>query len=81
MSIFDLIKAPELTSYWEEHIQDQPPYLGEELFPADKKLGLRLDWIKGAKGLPVVLKPSAFDVGAIPRPRVGFDKLSKKKLS
>lgn len=76
MSIFDLIKAPELTSYWEEHVQDQPPYLGEELFPADKKLGLRLDWIKGAKGLPVVLKPSAFDVGAVPRPRIGFDKLS-----
>ena len=44
MSIFDLIKAPELTSYWEERVQDQPPYLGEELFPADKKLGLRLDW-------------------------------------
>lgn len=76
MSIFDLIKAPDLTSYWEEKIQDQSPYLGEELFPADKKLGLRLDWIKGAKGLPVVLKPSAFDVGAIPRPRIGFDKLS-----
>ena len=76
MSIFDLIKAPDLTSYWEERIQDQPPYLGEELFPADKKLGLRLDWIKGAKGLPVVLKPSAFDVGAVPRPRIGFDKLS-----
>lgn len=76
MSIFDLIKAPELTSYWEERVQDQPPYLGEELFPADKKLGLRLDWIKGAKGLPVVLKPSAFDVGAVPRPRIGFDKLS-----
>lgn len=76
MSIFDLVKAPELTSYWEERVQDQPPYLGEELFPADKKLGLRLDWIKGAKGLPVVLKPSAFDVGAIPRPRIGFDKLS-----
>lgn len=76
MSIFDLVKAPELTSYWEEHIQDQPPYLGEELFPADKKLGLRLDWIKGANNLPVVLKPSAFDVGAVPRPRMGFEKLS-----
>lgn len=76
MSIFDLIKAPELTSYWEEHIQDMPPYLGEELFPADKKLGLKLDWIKGANGLPVVLKPSAFDTTAIPRPRIGFDKLS-----
>ena len=63
MSIFDLVKAPELTSYWEEHIKDMPPYLGEELFPAEKKLGLKLDWIKGAKGLPVVLKPSAFDTG------------------
>lgn len=76
MTIFDLVKAPELTSYWEEHIQDMPPYLGEELFPSDKKLGLKLDWIKGANGLPVVLKPSAFDVGAVPRPRIGFDKLS-----
>lgn len=76
MSIFDLIKAPELISYWEEHIQDMPPYLGEELFPADKKLGLKLDWIKGANGLPVVLKPSAFDAGAVPRARIGFDKLS-----
>lgn len=76
MSIFDLIKAPELTSYWEENTKDMPPYLGEELFPADKKLGLKLDWIKGANGLPVVLKPSAFDAGAVPRPRIGFDKLS-----
>lgn len=76
MSIFDLIKAPELTAYWEEHSQHLPPYLGEELFPADKKLGLKLDWIKGANGLPVVLKPSAFDVGAVPRARIGFDKLS-----
>lgn len=76
MTIFDLVKAPELTSYWEEHRQDMPPYLGEELFPADKKLGLKLDWIKGANGLPVVLKPSAFDAGAVPRPRIGFDKLS-----
>lgn len=76
MSIFDIIKAPELTAYWEEHSQHLPPYLGEELFPADKKLGLKLDWIKGANGLPVVLKPSAFDVTAVPRARIGFDKLS-----
>lgn len=75
MTIFDLVKASELTSYWEEHIQDQPPYLGEELFPNDKKLGLNLDWIKGANGLPVVLKPSAYDVGAVPRARIGFEKL------
>lgn len=74
-SIFDLVQAKEITSYWEEMNQDRPPYLGEELFPYDKKLGLKLDWIKGANGLPVVLKPSAFDAAAIPRARMGFDKL------
>lgn len=76
MSIFDLVKAPELTSYWEELRQDEAPYMGEELFPDDKKLGLKLDWIKGANGLPVVLKPSAFDTKSVPRPRLAFDKLS-----
>lgn len=76
MNIFDLVKATELTSYWEENMVNLPPYLGEELFPNDKKLGLKLEWIKGANGLPVVLKPSAFDTGAVPRPRIGFDKLS-----
>lgn len=76
MTIFDLVKAPELTSYWEERVQDRPPYLGEELFPAEKKLGLKLEWIKGANGLPVVLKPSAYGVTAVPRGRIGFEKLS-----
>ena len=75
-TIFDFIQAPEMTAYWETLTQDQPPYLGETLFPADKKLGLDLKWIKGSAGLPVALKPSAFDVNAIPRPRLGFDKLS-----
>ena len=75
MTIFDLVKAPEITAYWEENTKDMPPYLGEELFPNDKKLGLKMEWIKGAKGLPVVLKPSAFDAAAVPRPRIGFDHL------
>lgn len=75
MTIFDVVKATELTSYWEENQQDREPYLGEELFPNRKKLGLKLEWIKGANGLPVVLKPSAFDAEAVPRPRIGFDKL------
>nr|DAY87046.1 MAG TPA: Major capsid protein [Caudoviricetes sp.] len=50
--------------------------MGEELFPDDKKLGLDLKWLKGSNGLPVVLKASAFDVAAIPRPRISFEKLS-----
>jgi hypothetical protein len=74
--IYDLVKAQELTSYWETLVQDREPYLGEELFPAQKKLGLELKWIKGAKGLPVVLKPSAYDVTAVPRTRIAFDTVS-----
>lgn len=76
MTIFDLMQAPELTAYWEVLTQDEAPYPCEELFPNDKKRGLSLRWIKGSKGLPVVLKTSAFDVHAIPRPRIGFERLS-----
>lgn len=76
MTIFDLMQSKELTAYWEELVQDEAPYPGEELFPNDKKRGISLKWLKGAKGLPVVLKTSAFDVHAIPRARVGFEKLT-----
>ena len=75
-TIFDFVNATEMVSYWETLTKDRPPYLGETLFPAQKKLGLALKGIKGSSGLPVVLKPSAFDTGAIPRPRIGFDRLS-----
>lgn len=76
MTIFDLVTAPELTAYWETLNQDRAPYLGETLFPAQKKLGLDLKWLKGSKGLPVVLKLSAFDAQAVPRERIGFEKVS-----
>lgn len=76
MTIFDLMQSTELVAYWEELTQDEAPYPCEELFPDDKKRGISLKWIKGSKGLPVVLKTSAFDVHAIPRPRIGFDKLT-----
>lgn len=76
MTIFDYITSEEIASYWEMLTQDRAPYMGEELFPDDKKLGLTLKWLKGSNGLPIVLKPSAYDVAAIPRPRIGFEKLS-----
>ncbi len=76
MTIFDLMQSQELTAYWETLSQDEAPYPCEELFPADKKRGISLKWIKGSKGLPIVLKTSAFDVHAIPRARIGFDKLT-----
>ena len=76
MTIFDLVQAQEITAYWEELVQDEAPYPCEELFPDDKKRGLKLSWLKGSRGLPIVLKTSAFDVHSIPRPRIGFEKLS-----
>lgn len=76
MTIFDLVKANEIASYWETLSQDEPPYLFESLFPNDKKLGLDLSYIKGSSGLPIVLKASAFDTKAIPRGRIGFEKLT-----
>ena len=76
MTIFDLMQSQELVAYWEELTKDEAPYPCEELFPDDKKRGISLKWLKGAKGLPIVLKTSAFDVNAIPRPRIGFDKLT-----
>lgn len=76
MTIFDLVNSAELVAYWETLIADEAPYPCEELFPDTKQRGLELKWIKGSRGLPVVLKTSAYDVHAIPRPRLGFDKLS-----
>lgn len=76
MTIYDLMTSNNLAAYWVELTQDEAPYPCEELFPDDKAIGLDLKWIKGARGLPAVLKASAFDVHAIPRPRIGFDRLS-----
>ena len=70
-TIFDLVKAQHIASYWTE-VGNSDTHFTESLFPVQKQLGLDLKWIKGSKGLPVVLKPSAFDAHAIPRVRVGF---------
>ena len=76
MTIFDLIMSSEIAAYWETLSQDEAPYPSEELFPVQKRRGLDLKWIKGSKGLPVVLKTSAFDAFAVPRARIGFDRLT-----
>lgn len=76
MTIFDLVTSQELVAYWENLPQDREPYLFQTLFPDRKQLGMDLSYIKGASGLPAVLKNSAFDVHAIPRERLGFDKFN-----
>ena len=57
---FRKLVAPKiLAANWTEAVSNQIPYLGETLFPSDQKAGLDLKWVKGHKGLPVSLMPSA----------------------
>ena len=68
--------TPEvLAANWTEVASNRIPYLGEGLFPAQKKAGLDLSWLKGSKGLPISLMPSAFDAQATYRDRIGVEKL------
>ncbi|MEJ8548167.1 major capsid protein [Brevibacillus borstelensis] len=74
-TIFDLINARNIATYYEENGSNKIPYLGETLFPAKKQLGLDLSWIKGFNGLPVQLKPSEFDAKATLRDHVQMSKV------
>jgi hypothetical protein len=75
-SIFELVTSEDIVAYWESKDDQVQNLLGEELWPSQQKLGLSLKWIKGSQGLPIVLKPSAYDVVALKRNRIGFDKVS-----
>lgn len=74
-TIYELVNANEIAGYYNAKQTDVVPALGTVLFPRKKQLGLNLSWIKGAKGVPVVLKPSALDVKASIRDRVGLEKI------
>ena len=74
-NVMDLVSAKALETYWNETVSNRIPYLGESLFPAKKKMGLDLAWIKGYKGLPIALKPSHFDTKATVRDRIGVKKI------
>ena len=74
-TIFDLVNAKEIATFWTAAAENRIPYLGATLFPARKQLGLDLSWIKGHQGLPVALKPSAFDTKATMRDRIGVKKV------
>lgn len=74
-TIFDMVVAQEIGSYWTEAVENTIPYLGATLFPAQKQLGLDLSWIKGSQGLPVALTPSAFDAKATLRDRIGIQRV------
>ena len=70
-SIFDMVNSRALSAYYEEIESNRIPLLGETLFPSRKKMGLKLEWIKGYNSLPVALMPSAFDTKPTLRDRGG----------
>lgn len=74
-TIHELINAKSIATYYKTSTSNAIPYLGATLFPAKKKLGLDLKWIKGSKGLPVALMPSEFDTKATLRDRIGFSQV------
>ena len=67
-----LVSPKVIAANWTEAVSNQIPYLGETLFPSKQKAGLDLKWLKGYKGLPVSLMPSAFDAKATFRSREGI---------
>lgn len=70
-SIYEIFTAGAMGMYWREINANQVPYMHQALFPAKKKRGLKLKWIKGYKRLPIALTPSAFDAKPTLRDRIG----------
>lgn len=72
MNITDVYSSKAIADIYNEVASNKIAYLGTGLFPAKKKMGLDLKFIKGKKGLPVSLMPSAFDTKSTIRSREGF---------
>ena len=72
MKLTDVFNAEAIALNYTGAASNAIPYLGTGLFPAKKKAGLDLKWIKGHNGLAVSLAPSAFDAKSKFRDRVGI---------
>ena len=72
MNIRDAYNSKAIAVRHNEAASNKQAYLGVGLFPAKKKTGLDLKWIRTSKGLPVSLAPSAFDTVSTLRSREGF---------
>ena len=77
-SIYDLVTAENVASYWKELNQNEQPYLGATLFPVQKQLGTDLKWIKGASNQPIGIRLSSFDAKSIRRDLEGIEEYSTK---
>lgn len=71
--IYDIVTAPNISGYWDVRQSTVDTTVSEQLFPVKKQLGLKLGYVKGASGKPVVLRPAAFDTKVTLRERIGVD--------
>lgn len=72
MKLTEVFTAKAIADNYTEVASNAIPYLGTGFFPAQKKAGLDLKWIRGHKGLPASLMPSNFDAKSTFRDRVGI---------
>lgn len=72
MKLSDVFTAEAIALNYTNAASNAIPYLGTGFFPAQKKAGLDLKWIKGHNGLAVSLAPSTFDAKSTFRDRVGI---------
>lgn len=77
-TIYDLIDSKAIALYWNNIYSNSIPYLGTALFPDRKKLGLKLEFLKGFRQLPIALMPSDFDTKPTLRGRIGVKDFSTK---
>lgn len=73
MLVNDVINTKAIAYTATQNASNSVPFLGTQFFPAIKKAGLDLKWIKTHKGLGVSLAPSNFDALPTLRARGGLD--------
>lgn len=78
MGIFDLVTSLAIQTYWEEINDQRESYWAESKFPNAKQMDNELKWIKGKNEVPVVLRPSAYDVQVLPRLRNEISAIAMK---
>lgn len=72
LNLKEVFAPAAIAAYWTNDPTNAMPFASDALFPAQKKAGLDLKWIRGHKGVGVSLMPSAFDAKATFRTREGF---------
>ena len=79
LNLKEVFAPAAIAAYWTNDPTNAMPFASDALFPAKKKAGLDLKWLRGHKGVGISLMPSAFDTKATFRERKGF-KMSETEM-